>query len=69
MVDIMVLRLSNTQTKKITHIGFLSFMGVGAALLPIGLYSLFANQIPTNDGIYIVSALLAGAFIGWINRK
>lgn len=65
----MILRLSDTQTKKITHIGFLSFMGVGAALVPIGLYLVFANQIPNNDGIYIVSALLAGALIGWINRK
>ncbi len=50
-------------------VGFLSMIGLTAAMIPLALYSLFADKTPTDPLIFIGASVIAGAVVGWVLKK
>ena len=50
-------------------IGFLSMLGLTAAMIPLALYSLFADKTPNDPLIFIGASIAAGAVVGWVLKK
>lgn len=50
-------------------IGFLSMVGLTAAMIPLAIYSLFVEAAPQDPLIYLGASIAAGAVVGWVLRK
>ncbi len=50
-------------------LGFLSMLGLTAAMIPIALFAIVSGKVPQNDLVYLIAAIFAGAIIGWVTKR
>ncbi len=50
-------------------LGFLSMLGLVAAMIPIALFAIVSGKVPQNDLVYLIAAIFAGAIIGWVTKR
>lgn len=50
-------------------LGFLSMLGLVAAMIPIALFAIVSGKVPQNDLVYFIAAIFAGAIIGWVTKR
>ena len=64
-----MLDINNPQVRHLGAIGFLSMIGLVAAMVPISLYSAYIGYVPQDPLIWLASAFSGGSAIGWILKR
>jgi hypothetical protein len=61
--------INNPIIRHLGAIGFLSMLGLSAAIMPITLYVLIMGNFPHESWVWILASLLGGGVVGWVMRR